>query len=210
MIRPIMGPGLAFAHINLRRNPFGQLGPEALARLACDDAPHVAKGEAVQILAPQGRGKTTWLHAIAAAHPGCVQARVELLSHRPAPVPTTGAAYLLDEADYCATPQLRDIARQASTLVLSTHQDLSARVSRRLRTVCTPPLNVERLCRIVEARIECCRRAPGRLPRLSHARLAGLVAAHGDDLRTILDVLYDVFQDLEGVDDGRLQSVDRA
>ncbi len=195
---------LAFAHLNLTRNPFGQLAPSLLAELARNDAPQVVTGEALQIVAPKGSGKTTWLHAIEAANPGCVRAAVDLHSSLASPAPRDGAVYLLDEADFCKLAQLRGIARSARTVVLATHSDLSPRVPRPLRTVRTPPLTTDRLHSIVERRVECCRRAPGPTPMPSMARLAALLEEHGDDLRSILDRLYDALQGLQGDEDGSL------
>lgn len=195
---------LAFAHLNLTRNPFGQFSPNVLAELARKDAPRVVEGEALQIVALKGRGKTTWLHAIEAANPGCIRATVDLHSRLAAPAPRDGAVYLLDEADFCEPAQLRDLARSARTLVLATHSDLAPRVARPLRTVRTPPLTADRLHSIVERRIECCRRGPGATPMPSTAQLASLLEEHGDDLRAILDRLYDALQALQGDEDASL------
>ncbi len=60
---------LAFAHLNLRFNPFGELDPAERARVAVLPPLEVRSGEVVQVMGEAGRGKTTHLLAWHAATP---------------------------------------------------------------------------------------------------------------------------------------------
>ena len=71
---------LPFAHLNLRRNPFGEFSVEERAQLAVVDLePAIAhlssdvangRGAVVQVLGEKGFGKTTHLLALYSRHPG--------------------------------------------------------------------------------------------------------------------------------------------
>ena len=196
--------GLPFAHLNLRRNPFGQLEPEELARLSvtCVDR-FVGRlgrpGFAVQFLGAKGRGKTTHLHALRRAFPsapyvyfppGAPPARLR----RP---PARGPLFL-DELQRMPPSRRRRLWPRASYAIAShlDHTDELRAVGLEVETVRLTGLEPERLTAIVARRVEAARRGAGTVPAVSPGGIRSLVERHGDDLRAILDRLYDAFQGL--------------
>jgi hypothetical protein len=196
--------GLPFEHLNLRRNPFGELPLAERAAVALrEERVALADGEIGQVVAERGRGKSTLLWSLAASEPGAVYARVGV-DPRTTTAPPNGALYLLDEADRLSGQQLGRLLGRCRRALLATHEDLSSRAGRPLRTFRLPALTLARLRTIVTRRIEHVRRGPGPVPLPSDRTLADLLRRRGDDLRAVQDELYDLFQRLKGVADGEL------
>ena len=196
--------GLPFEHLNLRRNPFGELPSEERAMVALrDETVTLGEGEIGQVIAERGRGKSTLLWSLAASEPGATYARVAVDTRVPSADPT-GSLYLLDEADLLGRRQLGWLLDRCRRALLATHEDLAGRAGRALRTFRLPALTAARLRAIVARRIEHVRRGPGPVPQPSDRLLHDLLRRHGDDLRAVQDELYDRFQRLKGVDDGEL------
>lgn len=63
-------PTLAFEHVNLRFNPFGELDPELRAAVAVLPPLELSAGHVIQVMGEAGRGKTTHLLAWHHAAPG--------------------------------------------------------------------------------------------------------------------------------------------
>jgi hypothetical protein len=188
---------LPFAHLNLRRNPFGEPPVEARAALAIVDLPELRAGDPVQLIGDSGRGKTTHLLALRARHPGAVYERLhegESRLRTPAP---SGGVFLLDEAQRLNPADLRRLFAGSLVLALGTHDDLSPIAGRPLRTVRVDVVDVARLRAIVDRRLEWARREPGPVPVVTDAVLSVLVARHGTDVRAIEGTLYDAVQRLE-------------
>lgn len=195
--------GLAFAHLNLRQNPFGELTHGARASLAVVDLEPVtgwldAPRRAVQLLGDHGRGKTTHLLALQRAVPDACYVRA--WRDRPLRL-CTAAVLLLDEAD-TTWPWVRWWAlwRAPARLVVSTHRDLSRELGLAGYAVRTVPVgrpSPDRLAEVFLRRIEHCRRGPGPVPTVPPDLLAGLVRRHGDDVRAMEHELYDRVQALD-------------
>lgn len=195
-----------FAHLNLRRNPFGEPEPSERASLAVlEDFGPLGPGEAVQFIGESGRGKTTRLLRLAALHPGAVYDRLDEGQDRSRVRVPSGAVYLLDEAQRMRPALLARLLARADRVALGTHEDLAAVAGRPLRTVHVGgPPSVELLDAIVRRRVEWARRGPGPVPEVGRATLADLIARHGDDLRAIEGDLYDLFQSREELLHGEL------
>jgi energy-coupling factor transporter ATP-binding protein EcfA2 len=190
---------LAFSHLNLRVNPFGEASVEDRSRLAVVDAEALAEGEIVQFIGDSGRGKTTHLLALASRHQDAVYEKLEEgRDHWAASVPRD-APFLLDEAQRAHPQRLRALLAGGGTIALGTHADLSSLAPRPIRTVRVGGIGMEKLEAIVARRIEWARRGPGRVPFVSRSALSALEARHGDDMRGIIGELYDVFQTLREV-----------
>jgi hypothetical protein len=181
---------LAYAHLNLRRNPFGELAPREAARLAVVDLERATAllraGSVVQLVAPPGHGKTTHLLAL--------QWEASL----------RGELRCVDEIERLAPAARLGLWRAPGALAVATHADLSPEIRRAGRSVGTLPvgrLTRERLTEMIERRIEAARRAPGIVPRVPPATVASLLRGHGDDVRAIFAALYEAFQDLPEVND---------
>ena len=112
--------------------------------------------------------------------------------------PGLAGVFLLDEAQRLRPRDLRRLGTRADlALAFGTHDDLSAIVGRRLRTVRVEVIDVARLRAIVDRRLEWARRGPGPVPVVTDAVLATLVARHGTDVRAMEGALYDAVQKLE-------------
>jgi hypothetical protein len=108
---------------------------------------------------------------------------------------------LLDEAErlprWRRWQLFRQIAREDASLVVAGHRDLTAEMERgglQVTTEVVAGLDGEALRAIVERRLEWARAAPGPLPILGPGLTEALRRRFGDDLRGILDHLYEVYQ----------------
>ncbi len=201
MRRPLTLP---FAHLNLRRNPFGELTQDARPALAVlDPAPYLqllAEPRATLLfLGDKGRGKTTHLLTIRAARAGTY---VHLPEDGPLPTVPVGLPLLyLDECQRLSRRTRRRLFRGSGALVLASHEDHGAELRAAGRVVTRVEvgelLTIERLDSIVSRRIDAARRGPGSTPRVPLSSLKLLVARYGDDVRSIEHHLYERFQALE-------------
>jgi hypothetical protein len=126
---------LAFSHLNLRVNPFGEASPEDCARLAMVDCKALVEGEIVQFLGDSGRGKTTHLLALASRQPKAIYEKLDEGQDRWTAVVPKDAPFLLDEAQRARPESLRALLALGETVALGTHVDLSDLTSRPMRTV---------------------------------------------------------------------------
>jgi len=197
---------LPFAHLNLRRNPFGELPLETRPALAVlDPEPllaHLAPERAVlQFLGDKGRGKTTHLLALRAVRPAPY---LHLPEDGPLPpVPTELPLLYLDESQRLTWRLRRKLFRGPGRLVLGTHEDHTRALRRAGRPVTTVEagagLDLPRLEQIVRKRIEAARRDAGPLPWVPEEGLRWLLARFGDDVRGMEHHLYRRFQVLAEV-----------
>jgi hypothetical protein len=194
---------LAFEHLNLRRNPFGELLPAERAALAVVDVPEalvarVRAGRfALLFVDPPGRGKTTHLAAVSARLPGAPLIRIPL--DEPPPALPDAPVLLIDELHLVPPRARARLFARGPGLVATTHGEHArelARAGLAHEVVRVGGLTPARLLAVVERRVEWARRGPGPVPRLGPEAAAALVARHGDDLRAIIDVLYDAAQAL--------------
>lgn len=192
---------LAYAHANLRYNPFGTLDRDAWIACGVVDLQPIIEVLAtprpvVQLLGDQGRGKTTHLLALAARVQGAVYVRA--FSDAPATLPPCDVL-LLDEAD-AWWPWRRVVAyRHARAVVIATHRDLSREITlsgRKPHVFLIRGLDEERLQQALDRRIERARRDAGPVPRIPAASVRALLSRHGDDLRAVERTLYERFQAL--------------
>ncbi len=197
---------LPFVHLNLRRNPFGELGLAERAALAQVDVrpwlPRLARpGFALHIRGEPGRGKTTHLLAFRRALPEVPYIHI---GYGPPPPIPTAPLLLLDETQRLPLKLRRRVFRPSCSLVLGTHTDHVRALERAGFTVACLELGERspaELRVMFEARIEAARRAPGPLPRLTEQTLRRLIARHVDDIRGMESSLYDAFQALEEIGD---------
>jgi len=207
---------LAFAQLNLRRNPFGALttaDSQAIADVDLAEAltflsqptnpgsrPHPP---AIQFMGRQGSGKTTHLLAILAALPGAVYSPIPI--GQPARIRTDGDPVLVDDAQWLTWALRRRLFRSHHRLVLATHRDYSSELRCCGRPVLTlsseTTLNPETLCRRLNARIEAARRGPGSVPIVSLQTATLAWNTYGPDLRSVLERLFHIFQSLSSPDE---------
>lgn len=194
---------LPYACLNLRRNPFGELEPEERAVLAVTEVVDLAErlrrpGVAVQLLGSSGCGKTT--HLLALRRRFRDAPFVKVIQGVRTRVPA-GHPVFVDDAHLLQPACRRRLFRRPASFALTTHYDLSADlVGCGLEPVVVRPaeaLDADRLERLVHLRIEAARRGFGPLPRVTRAAVEKLLSRHGDDVRSMEQVLYGAFADLK-------------
>jgi hypothetical protein len=200
---------LPFAHLNLRRNPFGELLPEERAALAVvsGDLDRLAArlrspGFVVQFLGEMGRGKTTHILALRARFPEAPY--VHIAEDEPPPPIPRGPVVFVDETQRLPRRTRRRLFRRGDSLAIGTHEDHARELRRAgsdFETVEVGGITVGRLERIVARRIEAARRGPGPLPRVPRRAAEAFVERFGDDVRAIEHHLYELFQELPEVCD---------
>ena len=207
---------LAFAHLNLRRNPFGALtatDAQALADVNLAEsidflnqstaANPGQRPPAIQFMGRQGSGKTTHLLALHAALPGAVYSPIPV--GQPPRIRTDGDPILVDDAQWLTWALRRRLFRSSQRLVLGTHRDYSSELRRSGRPVLTlsseTTRDPEMLCRRLNARIEAARRGPGTVPVISLQTATLAWNKHGPDLRSVIERLFHVFQSLTRPDE---------
>lgn len=203
---------LPFAHLNLRRNPFGELSSEERTQLAIVDLDaaldHLeqareSKRPVVQFVGEKGFGKTTHLLAIAARLPR--SAYMYIPEGERGRIPVDGEPLLVDEAQRLSFWQRLHLFQSSRTLVLGTHRDFTRPLHRAGRSVLTLAAdrhtNADQVTAILNARILAVRRSAAPTPRITAATANRLFRQFGSDIRSIQHSLYEVFQQLRSIQD---------
>lgn len=197
--------GLPFAHLNLRRNPFGQWTREEMMRLSIVDLRHVMRRLheprfVLQLLGEKGHGKTT--HALAIRCRFSDAGYVHIAEGARATLPT-GCPLIVDEAQRLTWRQVHQLFRRPVPLVLGTHYDYSPIVAAYGRPVETvrvgQRMTAAWLRALLNRRIAASRREPGATPTIRLRTAEHLLEQHGSDVRAILDTLYVRFQQLQDI-----------
>ena len=198
----------------MRRNPFGELARDELAELAvlADEELsrcHVGHRQAVQLVGACGRGKTTRLLAIRRNH--AEASYVYLPEDEPCPAIPTGSPLLIDEAQRLSRRVRRQIFSSGLPLVLATHCDLGhvlRRFGYSVRTYWIGSENTaERICRLLNRRVEASRLGPGRVPVVSMDEATQLAERFGSNVRAIEHFLYERVQ-TQVIQDGEVRFID--
>ena len=191
---------LPWASWNLRWNPFGEPPAEDLPALVVAEIDDLLEWlerpkHAVQLIGHAGRGKSSHLHALRGRMP---HLPFVYLAEGERRMPEfEGRHLLLDEAQRLPRRRRRRLFARLDWLALSTHEDLVKDLEAMGWTVWTLEvggLDRDKLESVLERRLEWARRGPGALPGLSPGALEMLLRRHGDDLRSILDDLYETTQ----------------
>jgi hypothetical protein len=198
---------LPYAHLNLRRNPFGEFSEEERTALALVDVDAIIARlddpqYVVQFIGEKGYGKTTHLLAIRARLHDA--GYVHIPEGERAPIPS-GCPILIDEAQRLTRWQQFQVFRSNIPLVLGTHRDFHRQLRLAGRVVETidvqQTIDVERLHRLLNARIQWVRRSDGPIPSITPETADRLRKEFGADIRGILHQLYAVFQNLNEIAD---------
>ena len=156
----------------------------------------------VQFVGEKGYGKTTHLLAIRSRLHGAGYVHIPEGERVSMP---SGCPLLIDEAQRLTRWQQFQIFRSNIPLVLGTHRDFHRQLRRAGRVVETIEVqqdnDVERLHRLLNARIRWVRRSDGRVPSITPETADSLRKEFGPDVRGILHQLYAVFQNLNEVAD---------
>jgi len=196
-----------FVHLNLRINPFGEIGLEHRAELAVVDIqslirPLTEPGFAVQFMGGKGRGKTTHVLTLLAHFPDA--AYIHLPEGWHGEIPHSHPAFI-DEIQRVPRRQRREVFARPVSFVLGTHVNYESELRRAGLQCCTihpgDLLNAERLGTIIDRRIEWARRGPGPVPGVRAKTIDQLLIEFGSDVRAIEGQLYEWFQELDCVKD---------
>jgi hypothetical protein len=195
---------LPFAHLNLRRNPFGSLSRDERVELAVVDLKNLPialaePGTAIQFLGPEGHGKTTHLislHALFADKP--------YIQIHPGDRPKFSRSDLqfVDSIDHLSARQRRKIYGKSKSLACTTHVDVSPEMAAagfRVHTCWIGGYDAKRVKEVIHRRIEFARRDAGLVPTIDDEEVDHLMTRFGDDMRGMEWHLYEVFQRLEGI-----------
>ncbi len=194
---------LAFAHLNLRWNPFGEASMEDIARLAIVQVEQYVDrlrrpGFALQFMGAPGRGKTTHMLALREYFPQAPYFHFAEGAAIPE-IPEAPLLFLDETQRLPRALRKRVFSRQAS-FVIGTHLNHS-RELKKAGKECTviqlKGISVERLDRIIRRRIEWARRCPGPVPAVSLPEVERLIRTYHDDLSGIFSALYEKFQAME-------------
>ena len=128
---PACPASLPFAHLNLRRNPFGELDLALWAELAVVEVdslvPRLKRpGYAVQFMGPKGRGKTTHMLALVRQFPDARYVHVGE-NQRP-PIPHSHPLFV-DEIQRVPRWRRRRLFRRPVSLVIGTHEDFRSELA---------------------------------------------------------------------------------
>lgn len=197
---------LPYAHLNLRRNPFGEVPADARPSLAVVDMDEwidsVRASTVVEVVGAPGRGKSTHLRALVAQMDGAAYVQIDKDCGSPAlpDAPTL----CVDEAQFLAPRRRRALYRSDVCLALGTPVSLAAELDAAGRAVHTVslaerPVDAPFLRQMVSRRLEWARRDDGAVPHVRDAALTALLDRYGDNLRAIEHHLYNVIQNLDTV-----------
>ena len=200
-------PQLPYAHLNLRRNPFGEFSEHERTTLAVVDIDEICRRlssptYAVQFVGDKGYGKTTHLLAIRARFSDA--AYVHIPEGERAEVPA-GCPILVDEAQRLTFWQRRSLFPNQVPLVLGTHRDFTRQLKAAGRHVET--IHVadgtcsERLHQVLNDRIAWVQRDKGAVPSVSQNTADELLHEFGPNIRGILHELYCRFQILDVIEE---------
>ena len=210
---------LPFVHLNLRRNPFGELPPEERPRLAVVEVSRWIEplsgppGFALQVLGDAGRGKTTHLIALREALPGAFYRHIGEGERVTARGIARGRPTIIDECQRLSPRARRRVFGRGDPLLLGSHEDHAPELRRAGYEVATirpaDATGCERLHSIFAARLEASRRGPGAIPRVSDEAVGALRARYGTDVRAMEHCLYEVFQQLTEIRNVEVFDLDR-
>ncbi|MDG1896577.1 MAG: hypothetical protein P8J37_16865 [Fuerstiella sp.] len=198
---------LPYAHLNLRRNPFGEFSEDERTALALVDIEPIIErlnnpGYVVQFVGEKGYGKTTHLLAIRSRLSDA--GYVHIPEGQRAGLPS-GCPILIDEAQRLTRWQQFQVFRSNTPMVLGTHRDFKEQLRRAGRVVETIEVELrtdaDRLHRLLNARIQWVRRGDGRVPSITLPTADNLLKEFGPNIRGILHQLYTAFQNLNEIAD---------
>lgn len=204
----------AFAHLNLSFNPFGELDKQQRETLACVDVePFLALFKqtrfALQFNADHGRGKTTHLLALHARFP---QAPYIKLHQDDKPAIPNAPLVFVDSIEHLSFVQRWRLFRRCQQLVFTAHRDLAwqARICGLKVYNYRVSIELEKLHRALNKRIEYARLSTGVIPKISLDSVVHLQRLYGDDVRSMEAFLYDYFQQMDTLQDVELSAEHRA
>jgi len=198
---------LAYAALNLRFNPFGELSREQRVLLAVVDIGDLPQRlcqprVAIQFLADHGYGKSTHLLAL---HAQFSQYTYTQVHTNVKPHFTAQEIQFVDSIENLSRLQRARLYRLSPRIAFTTHRDLSQELTTAGYSVYTRTLNqqsVDRVQAIFNRRIAHARRFHDEpVPTVTAATVSRLIERFDGNIRAMEYELYEMFQDLKAVAD---------
>ncbi len=198
-------PTLPFVNLNLRFNPFRELTHQEKSSLSVVKIENFVKRLAsscfaLQFLGKKGRGKTTHLLALQKYFPDAPY--IYYPENGPKPKIGKFPLLFLDETQRFKPKERMRIWQRKTTFVVGTHKDHSeefAKAGLEYESIILEGLSEAKLANIIKLRLEHARRSKGNIPYLDESAIKKLIERFDDNIRSIEDYLYEVFQDLETI-----------
>lgn len=200
-------PRLAFSHLNLRFNPFGELNRIQRARVAVvdlEDLPQLllTPGTALQFVADHGRGKSTHLIALHEQLPQCPYTQIH---HGDRPKFSQQDIQFVDSIENLSRFARSRLYKRSRSIALTSHCDLSDELTKAGYLVVTRHITQqcpERIANLLNRRILFARRNPDlRVPLLTSETINRLMQECGTDIREMENRLYETFQIMKEIED---------
>jgi len=202
-----MALSLPYSHLNLYRNPFGELNRTKRQEIAVSSSHGLVErlrspGFAVQFIGVKGSGKTSHLLALRRYFSSAPYVHIGEGEQPDVPL---GTPLFIDEVQRLKKHRRKKVFRRKASFVIATHVDL--RHEFRCFGVAVHTihpgkiLNAVLLALIFKGRIDQVRRGPGPVPTIRPGTVQALMDQYGDDVRRMEDNLYEQFQCLKRVTD---------
>jgi hypothetical protein len=194
---------LAFSHLNLRFNPFGELDISAWRKIVIADVDACIPllknpGNVVQFIGGMGRGKTSHLFALWNHFSEASYVYVEEDASPRFPV---SQPLIVDEIQRLSRRERYRLFKRPISFAVGTHVDYTSEMIKAGLKVKTMEveanLSADRLCRIWQNRIENARRNCSPVPVITHKAAKRLMELYGTDIRAMECELYSTFQSLK-------------
>jgi hypothetical protein len=200
---------LPYEHLNLCRNPFGKMTREEknhLVVLRMDLNPFIERlkkpGYAIQFLKEGARNKTTHLLVMWRHFPDSPYIR--LFEGEPAPAIPNAPVLFIDWMHVLSRRERAELLQRPASFGIVSHQNHGRefkQASLDYDLVKLPKYSIPKMMEQVDQRILWARRDPNKpIPRVTEATLSKLMAENHDEM-AVLARLYDLFEELTGVED---------
>lgn len=196
---------LAFSHLNLKFNPFGELNVEQRKQVCVVNIDSIKNdlnqhGVAIQFLADHGRGKTTHLLSLHKHYPETEYIKIFTGN---LPIFTRQKCRFVDSIENLSKKNRKLLYKKSASIACTTHTDLSNELMSAgyqviTKTICQRDDDI--LKQVFNKRIEHSRRNVGGVPLIENRHIKDLKSRYGDDIRAMEHHLYEKFQCLERIE----------
>ncbi|RDH84023.1 MAG: hypothetical protein DIZ80_07770 [endosymbiont of Galathealinum brachiosum] len=196
---------LPFDHLNLRFNPFGELTSDQRKQVAFVDIESLTKSlnkeaTAIQFLADHGRGKTTHLLSL---HDYYSKTEYIKIYQGDKPDFTEQFIRFVDSVENLTKKSRLELYKKTSSIAFTSHADLSKELHKAGFSVTTIKVCMENeltLRDIFTQRIKFAQRNDGAIPVVDQFAIKKLKTLYGDDIRSMEGHLYELFQQMERIE----------
>lgn len=192
----------SYRHLNLAFNPFGELDRDERVALASVEINHLVEwveqqGNALQLLADHGRGKSTHLLAL---HQRLTDIPyIQLLPDQVA-IWQDSSRYCIDSIENLSLWQRWKIYRRFDSIAVTSHRDLSREMRLagfNVKTLIISTTCTDKLLEIFNRRLSYARLDNQSFPTIKRQQVMDLQQQFGDDIRAMEYALYEHFYHLK-------------